>query len=196
MKLISGVLVTLLMLTSIATASPRYTAAKQAAERVRKSEREFDKRFNKLTDAEKKRLKASFRSADSDDDGVSDIIEGAIGSDRCDKDSDDDGFDDSNDGAENTPGNDDDSSDDSDSPPNGGDDSNEVEIKGTIDSFVDPVLDVKDRSFTVTEDTVFRGRDFGRDDLDNGVCVEVKGLQRNGTLVAVRIKRESPDECR
>jgi hypothetical protein len=174
-----------------AWASPRYTAAKQSAERVKKSERDLARKFKKLTAAEKKRLKAAFRSTDSDSDGLSDILEEAIGSDLCERDSDGDGVDDSDDSRENEVGDDDDSDDSG-----ANDGSNEVEVKSSIDSFDDPFLDVEGRRFTVTSDTVFRGTDFGVDDLEAGLCVEVKGVQRNGALVAVRIKKESPSECR
>lgn len=195
MKAALILLLAILVTAPSAWASPRYTAAKQAAERVKKSERELARKFKKLTAAEKKRLKAAIRSTDSDSDGLSDILEEAIGSDLCEIDSDGDGIDDSDDSRENEAGDDDDSDN---SGSNGGDDedSNEVEVKGTVDSFDDPLLDLAGRRFTINNDTVFRGPDFGRDDLEAGMCVEVKGVQRNGTFVAVRIKMESPSECR
>jgi hypothetical protein len=197
MKILLAILLSIGIAISPAVAAPRYTAAKQAAEKLRKDERELAKRIKKLSSSERAKLKAALaRGTDSDADGLTDILEGAIGTNRCDADSDDDGVDDSDDGAENdgSSSGDDDSSGGS----NPGDDSNppgEIEVKGTISSFDGSVLRVKGESFVVNSDTIFRGQGFGKDDLEAGLCVEVKGRRTADTVIAIRIQRESAGEC-
>jgi hypothetical protein len=188
MKLLCAILLSLGLVFSSASATPRYTATKQAVEKLRKDERLLARQFKKLSKAERKKLKAALsRGTDSDGDGLTDILEGAVGTNRCDADSDDDGSDDSDDGAENDPSSD-----------GGEDDSNnpsEVEVKGSITSFDGTILLVKGESFTVSSSTIYRGEGFGKDELDPGVCVEVKGRRSGDVLSAVRIKRESQSEC-
>lgn len=189
MKIIVLAIGLLLSLISPAHAKPGYTAVKKEAQKIKQAERKLVKRVNGLSESDRKRLKSEFASTDSDGDGVSDIIEGAIGSNRCDADSDDDGFDDSVDYDEDTPGADDDK------PGPGDDDSGrtEFEVKGEIVSFDDPTLVIASRTYTITQATQFIGTGFTRDDLQAGLCVEVKGLRDDSEREVTRIKRD--DDC-
>jgi hypothetical protein len=187
-----------------AIAAPSYAAVKREAENLKKAERKLAKRIARLSEADRMRIKSKFSGTDSDQDGVADIIEGALGSNRCDSDSDDDGFNDSEDYREDEPGTDDDMPDDS---PDNGDDSNsggnpppkapnppapvEFEAKGTIASFTDPVLVVKGTSYTIGSGTQFVGTGFDREDLTAGTCVEVKGLRDGDQRLVTRIKRDN-----
>jgi hypothetical protein len=164
-------------------ASPRYTAAKLAAEKVKKDEKDLKKKVKRLSAADKEKLKRRFRGQDSDSDGLPDILEDGLGSATCDSDSDDDGLNDSSDSAENN----------SDSDNDGNADGTEVEIKGNIVSFVDPTLVIGDRTFTITDSTVFRGAGFSKDDLEAGLCVEVEGHTTGSGLLADKLKRD--DDC-
>jgi hypothetical protein len=195
MKYLLAFIFALSCLIHPAAASPRADAAKRLAQKIQRDQSELAKQMKRLSVKERTTLKRALkRGTDSDGDGVNDIVEGAIGSNRCDADSDDDGFDDSEDGAENDDSSSgDDSSDDngngSDSP------STEVEVKSRITSFNDPNLLVGGKTFVVDQSTVFRGPNFGKEDLEAGMCVEVKGRKTGETLIAVRIQRESPSEC-
>jgi hypothetical protein len=183
MKLLTALLALIVIAVSPASASPRYTAAKQSAERVKKDEKELARRFARLTATERAKLKAAFRALDSDGDGVSDILEGAIKSSRCDADSDDDGVDDGDDSDE----------DNADSDGDGHNDGSEVEAKGKVISFTDPILVVGGKSFTVTATTTFRGTGFDKSDLVAGLCIEVEGHTDGASTIADKIKQD--DDC-
>ena len=190
MKLHTLVIALLLAYSSPAIAGPRYSAAKKEAQQIKRSERKLAKSLARLSEAERKRLKSEFSSTDSDGDGVSDIIEAGLGSNRCDADTDDDGFSDSEDYNEDTPGADDGSA-------GGSDDNNpgrsEFETKGVISSYDEPFLVIGNITYTVTLATEFRGSGFTRDDLRAGVCVEIKGLSSDTEREVTRIKRD--DGC-
>jgi hypothetical protein len=189
MKLIALAIGFMLAVISPAYAGPGFAPARREAQKIKQAERKLAKRIAKLSESDRKRLKSEFSSTDSDGDGVSDIIEGAIGSNRCDADSDDDGFDDSNDYDEDTPGADDDE------PGSGDDDSGRVEFeaKGEIVSFDDPSLVIGNRTYTLTQATQFIGTGFTKEDLQAGLCVEVKGLRDDSQREVTRIKRD--DDC-
>jgi hypothetical protein len=183
MKLLTALLALIVISVSPAYASPRYTAAKQSAERVKKDERELAKRIARLSATERAKLKRAFKALDSDGDGVSDILEGAIKSSRCDADSDDDGVDDGDDSDE----------DNADSDGDGHNDGNEIGAKGNITSFTDPTLVVGGKTFTLTATTTFRGTGFDKSDLVAGICIEVEGHVEGATNIADKIKRD--DDC-
>lgn len=183
MKILAMILALLLVSASPALAAPRYTAAKRAADKVKKDERDLARKVKKLSAKEKAKLKSSFRGKDSDSDGVADIIEGAFGSGSCDSDSDDDGLPDDEDIDEDNPDQDGD----------GHMDGNEVGAKGAITSFADPVLTVGGKTFILTGDTQFRGVNFGPEDLEAGLCVEVEGHRNGANTVADKVKRD--DDC-
>jgi hypothetical protein len=183
MKILAMILALLLVSTAPAFAEPRYTAAKRAADKVKKDERDLARKAKRLSAKEKARLKSAFRGKDSDSDGVADIIEGAFGSGSCESDSDDDGLPDDEDIDEDNPDRDGD----------GHMDGNEVAAKGTITSFADPLVTVGNRTFIITGDTQFRGVNFGPEDLEPGLCVEVEGHTNGATTVADKVKRD--DDC-
>lgn len=185
MKILTLLIALMLVATVPAQAEPRYTAAKRAAEKVKKDERELKRRVKRLSQEQREKLKTVFKSTDSDSDGVADIIEGAVGGNRCDADTDDDGLDDSEDFDE----------DNADSDGDGNSDANEVEVKASIVSFEDPTLVVGERTFTLTDATVFRGTGFDKSDLVAGLCVEVEGHLEGENTIADKIKRESSSEC-
>jgi hypothetical protein len=189
MKFFGLIVAILLAYSSPALAGPRYSAAKKEAQKIKQAERKLAKRIARLSEADRKRLKSEFSSTDSDADGVSDIIEGALGSNRCDADSDDDGFSDSDDYNEDTPGADDGSPGSDDSNPG----SSEFETKGLIASFDDPTLVIGNNTYTITPATDFIGTGFAKDDLRSGLCVEVKGLRSDTGSEVTRIKRD--DDC-
>jgi len=184
MKLLTALLALLLVAASPAYASPRYTAAKQSADRIKKEEKDLARRIARLTAAEKAKLKKAFKGLDSDSDGLADILEAAVKSSRCDADSDDDGLDDDEDSDE----------DNADSDGDGHNDGSEVEAKGKITSFTDPTLVVGGKTFTVTDSTTFRGTGFDKSDLVAGLCIEVEGHIDGANNIADKIKRD--DDCR
>ncbi len=113
--------------------------------------------------------------ADSDSDGVSDVLEGIEGSNSCDIDSDDDGIDD-----------DDESRSDS----NPGDSSSaEIEIKNTISAITGTTVTVGDYTFTINDSTVYRDGS-SLSDYAVGDLVEVKGRKTGDTLFLRRIKKD------
>jgi hypothetical protein len=189
MKLFALAIALIVAYSSPALAGPRYSAARKEAQQVQRAERTLAKRIARLSESDRKRLKSAFKSTDSDGDGVSDIIEGALGSNRCDADSDDDGFSDSDDYNEDTPGADDGSPGSDDSSPG----SSEFETKGIIASFDDPSLVIGSTTYTITMATEFIGTGFNKDDLRAGMCVEVKGLRSGTERDVTRIKRD--DDC-
>jgi len=167
-------------------ASPgEFNRAKSSMKKLAVAEKELAKSLRKLTKAERAKLKRSARGLDSDGDGLPDSLEGPLGANRCDADSDDDGIDDSEDSDEDNSG--DDSNDDSDGV--------EVETKGTISSFNDPVLVVGTTQFQITPQTVFLRGLRSKLDLVPGKCVDVKGLRSGEVVLIDRIKLEDPREC-
>ena len=187
MKVITTILPFLLLSTSTAYADRRYTTARQAAERVRRDEAELSRRVKVLSAEDRTKLKNSFRGRDSDHDGISDIIEGGLGSNRCDADSDDDGIDDSSDRNERR-GSDDRSrtGDDASRSPNG----LEIELRGRITAFTDPEVTVRGNTFTLTATTVFRDPGFTRQDLAVGQCVEIEGHTSGSLIIAEKVHLE------
>ncbi len=178
MKIIISTLALVLVLSSPAFASPRYTAAKRQAEKVKQDEKELSRRVKKLTAAERERLKTSVRGTDSDSDGVSDVVEGGLGSSRCNTDSDNDGLDDSQDPDE----------DNGDSDGDGFGDATEVSAKGKITAYVDPNVTVKEKTFRLTDSTVFKG--LTKADLKSGLCVEIEGHTSGAENIADKVKDE------
>jgi len=183
MKLLTTLLALFLLAASPVYATPRYTAAKQSAEKIKKEERQLARLMLRLSAKDKATLKKSFRGLDSDGDGLADILEAAVKASRCDADSDDDGLDDDEDSDE----------DNADSDGDGHGDANEVEAKGKITSFTDPTLVVGGKTFTVTDSTTFRGTGFDKSDLVAGLCIEVEGHIDGANNIADKIKRD--DDC-
>ena len=184
MKVITTILPLLLLSTSSAWADRRYTSATQAAERVRRDEVELARRVKSLPIEDRAKLKKSFRGRDSDRDGVADIIEGGLGSNRCDRDSDDDGVGDYGDRHERRRGNDD--SDDT----SRGDSGLEVEARGRITSLVDSSLTIGGQTFTLTSTTVFRDPGLSKQDLRVGQCIEIEGRTIGSLIIADKVHVE------
>jgi hypothetical protein len=187
MKVITTILPLLLLSTSSAYADRRYTAAKQAAEQVKRDEAELARRVRALSIEDRTKLKNNFRGRDSDRDGISDIIEGGLGSNRCDSDSDDDGIGDSSDRNEQRRTDDDSRS--------GGDNSRgdsglEIEVRGRITSLIDSNVTVRGRTFTLTAATVFRDLGFSKEDLLVGQCIEIEGRTNGSQIVAEKVHLE------
>jgi hypothetical protein len=187
MKVITTILPLLLLSTSSAYADRRYTTAKQAAERVKRDEAELNRRMKALSVEDRVKLKTSFRGRDSDHDGISDIIEGGLGSNRCDTDSDDDGIDDSSDRNENRRRDDGRRSGDDGTRTGSG---LEVEVRGRVTSFTDPEVTVGGRIFTLTANTVFRDPGFSRQDMVVGQCIEIEGRSNGSQIIAEKVHLE------
>jgi hypothetical protein len=185
MKRIAFILLAISAFCSSAQAAPNYKTARAEAKTLARAETKFAKLVAKLSAADREKLKVALEKSgtDSDSDGVSDLYERARGSDLCSIDSDGDGVDDGEDQYEDSPDGDGD----------GNPDGAEVGAKGTITSFVDPTLIVGGKTFTVTPQTVFRGRNFTKESLVAGQCIEVEGHGLNGANTADKIKKD--DDC-
>ena len=177
----------LLFSTSSAYGERQYDTALQAAERVKRDERQLARRVHSLSAEERRRLKISFRGRDSDRDGISDIVEGGLGSNRCDTDSDDDGIDDSKDRDERR------WTDDGGRP---GDDNcqmgncPEIAARGRITSFIDPRLTVSGKTFIITANTVFRDFGLSKEGLIVGQCIEIEGHASGAGIIADKVHLE------
>jgi hypothetical protein len=162
-----------------ANAGPRLNDVQREVVNISRAEKRLARKLSSLNPSERIRVKAKKVGVDSDSDGVSDIVEGAIGSNRCDSDSDDDGFDDKSDSNEDSPGSDDGLA--------------EFEVKGFIESFSDPVIQVNGATYTVSSSAQFVGVGFSKEDLQAGACVELKGLKRESGNTVTRLKQD--DDC-
>jgi hypothetical protein len=160
-----------------ANAGPRLNAVQKEVVNISRAEKRLARKLSYLNQSERIRIKSRRAGVDSDSDGVSDIVEGALGSNRCDSDSDDDGFDDKSDSNEDSPGSDDGLA--------------EFEVKGFIESFSDPVLKVNGATYTVSASAQFVGVGFSREDLQAGACVELKGLKRESGNTVTRLKQDN-----
>jgi len=178
MKIIFGVLVVLLITSEPGFSTPRYSAAKRQAEKVKKDEKELSRRIKKLTAAEREKLKTGVRGTDSDSDGVSDVVEGGIGSNQCNSDSDNDGLDDSEDSDETN----------ADSDGDGFGDATEISAKGRISAYADPNVTVKQKTFRLTDSTIYKG--LTKEDIEPGLCVEIEGHTSGAENIADKIKDE------
>ncbi len=187
MKVITTILPLLLLSASSAYADRRYTTAKQAAERVKRDEAELARRVQSLSVEDRIKLKNNFRGRDSDRDGISDIIEGGLGSNRCDSDSDDDGIDDSRDRNERRRTEDDSRSGDDTSRSDNG---LEIEARGRITSLLDSSLTVGGKTFILTATTAFRESGFSKDDLMVGQCIEIEGRTNGSQIFAEKVHLE------
>lgn len=183
MKILTSLLALLAISATPVLAAPRYTSAKQAADKVSKDEKDLARKISRLSATERAKLKAAIKGLDSDGDGVSDIVERGLGSSRCDADTDDDGLPDGEDSNEENP----------DSDGDGHNDGSEVGAKGNVTSFADPTLVVDGKTFTVTDSTTFRGSGFDKSDLTAGLCIEVEGHVEGAGNIADKIKRD--DGC-
>jgi len=188
MKQIVAILCVVLaiFISSADAQSSSYTAAKKALSRATSDSKDFKRKVAKLSVADKAKLKTSMKGDDSDSDGIPDLVESAIGSNLCSGDSDSDGLDDSVDDHEDNPDSNKDGNPD-------GRDGQDSEAKGNVASYSGRVLVVAGKSFTVTDSTLFRGRQFSEAGLVAGVCVEVKGRVVSGANIADSIKRD--DGC-
>jgi hypothetical protein len=161
-----------------ANAGPRLNAVQKEVVNISRAEKRLARKLSYLNQSERIRIKSRRAGVDSDSDGVSDIVEGALGSNRCDSDSDDDGFDDKSDSNEDSPGSD--------------DGLDEFEVKGFIESYSDPVLKVNGATYTVSASAQFVGVGFSREDLlQAGACVELKGLKRESGNTVTRLKQDN-----
>lgn len=178
-----GMSLALLVVFSMpAEARPRVNNLKVAqaeARKITRAQRALKARVAKLSAFDRRTFKAKAFGADTDGDGVSDLVEGAIGSNSCMTDSDSDGFDDGSDSREGTPGTD--------------DGENEFEVKGAVVSFTDSVIVIGSTSYTVSGETRFVGRGFSREDLVPGVCIKVVGLETQGEQKVRKVEVE--DGC-
>lgn len=182
MKIFSVSLALLCLLSLPAQAERRASslrAAEAEARKISKAEKELAKRIKRLNAFDRRALKVKRIGTDSDRDGVSDIFEGAIGSNRCDNDSDDDGVEDGSDSREDEFGKDDGES--------------EFEVKGLITSFSDSSIGIGEASYLITKETRFGGRGFSEEDIEPGVCVQVKGLSTQGENRVQKVELE--DDC-
>jgi hypothetical protein len=173
-KVFLALVVTLLYSLS-AHAAPSVSVARSEARNLARSQAKFARTVARLNAAQRKQLKSltATTGKDSDNDGVSDIFEGARGSDLCDTDSDDDGVSDGEDNYEEN-----------------GDKTEDYQAKGPITSFADPTLVVNGETFTVSEWTAFRAPLASKDDLEIGLCVEVEGYKTgSGGSFAKKIKK-------
>jgi len=162
-----------------AEARPRVSDVKKEEVNINRAEKRLAAKLSKLTAAERVQVKAKVVGIDSDGDGVSDILERGLGSNRCDSDSDNDGFDDKSDSNEDTAGSDDGLA--------------EFEVKGLVESISALLVRINGVDYSLTDSTVFRGAGFSVDDLGVGVCVEVKGLSRSSGKTVTLVKRD--DSC-
>lgn len=177
MKRLLPTLFALVFFAVSAEAAPSYRATSSMAKNLRKSELRLAKAIATLSPADREKLKTALSSLglDSDADGVSDIFERARGSNVCDTDSDDDGVDDRDDGYEEDE-----------------DKQDEVEAKGMIASFEDPILVIGEKGFTVTDRTRFRKGISSKADLTEGACVKVEGYtDPSNVSFATKIERSS-----
>jgi hypothetical protein len=183
MKLLLAFFSLILAVCPQAYAAPKYTQAKQAATKVTKAQKDFSRKVSRLSDADKAKLKSSFKGTDSDGDGVADSIEAGIGSNVCGRDSDSDGLDDGQDDSETNPDHNGDGTPD-------GSDGQEVEARGTITTYNDPTLVVSGKSFTLTDSTRFDSEGLSKGDLTVGLCVEVQGHATTSGNIADKIERK------
>lgn len=179
MKHLLTALFALCFLTVTAEAAPSYRSTVKSAKNLRKSELKLAKAISSLSVADREKLKRALASlgGDSDSDGVSDLFERARGSNVCDADSDDDGIDDRNDGYEKD-----------------GNKQGEVEIRGAVVSFEDPTLVVGDKTFVITDSTIFRRGISSKAGLTAGACVKVEAyVDASSANIAKKI--EASDRC-
>jgi hypothetical protein len=172
--------------TASAIAAPAdVKKAKRAISDIKKSEKLLTQSMKKLSNDERRALKRSTRGTDSDGDGVADILEDSLGAKKCDADTDDDGVDDNQDLDE----------DKADSDDDGVPDGMEVETKGRISSFNDPILVIGSTTLKITSSTVFFRGLTSKADLMAGTCVEAEGRRSGGELLVDKIKRQKDSDC-
>lgn len=180
-------LIVSLAILELAVATPKgYQEALREAKRLQRTLKYFKSTLKKLKNSDKAKVKNKFRGQDSDNDGIADAIELALGTELCATDSDGDGIDDGYDDHENDHDNNNDGQPD-------GEDGQEFEVKGEVESFTDPLLIVRGREFTLTRRTEFRGRGFNREDLQSGLCVEVAGKIEGELSLVDLVKLD--DDC-
>lgn len=175
-------------------------ALKSALKKLKRSERQFGKRWRRASLETKKQLIQQLLnsgSEDGDNDGLPDEIDNSNvqGTEQCRADSDGDGLDD---GAEFEDGLDpsDDDTDNDGTP----DSRDNKEAKGTA-TYNPPFLTIKDSKdgqesvFTLVFEPDPQPTQFENvspESLD-GACVEVEGFRNGDTLIAARVKIE--DDC-
>lgn len=114
--------------------------------------------------------------ADSDDDGLPDVYENALGSSACDSDSDRDGI---SDGDESKSGSKPDDSS-----------SGEIEVKGLISAITSTTVTVSGNTYVATETTDFLKGATSLASFSVGDLVELKGRLINGVLELIKIKAD------
>jgi hypothetical protein len=170
-----------------ATASPNEVRrAKRAIADIKRSEKALAQSVKKLSQDEKKSLKSLTRGVDSDGDGLADVLEEAVGSNRCSADSDNDGLDDNEDLDE----------DNNDSDRDGVPDGMEIKSKGRVVSFNDPILVVDSATLQITATTIFFRGVASKADLVAGLCVEAESHRVDTLILVDKIKRLKDSECR
>jgi hypothetical protein len=184
-QLMLAVVCALVCLNSASATPSDLSKAKRAVAQIKRSEQDLKRSIQKMSDAERTKFKRGTRGLDSDGDGLADVLEPVLGANRCDSDSDDDGLDDDDDLDEDSGDSDDD----------GVPDGSEVEAKGLIQSFNDPVLVVGTSTLQITVSTVFFRGLASKADLVAGVCVEAEGRRVGGLLLVDKIKRHRGPAC-
>jgi hypothetical protein len=184
-KFILSLLISLATLVSAYATPSDVNRAKRAISDIMRSEKSLAQAVKKLSQDERKALKRSTRGTDSDGDGVADILENSLGAKKCDADTDDDGVDD----------NDDIDEDKADSDDDGVPDGMEVETKGRISSFNDPVLVVGATTLKITPSTVFFRGLTSKADLIAGTCIEAEGRRSGAEILVDKIKRKKDSGC-
>jgi len=179
------VLLAVSAITSANAAPSDLNKAKRALAQIKSGERDLARSAKRLSETERERLKRNTRGTDSDGDGLADVLEVPLGANRCDADSDDDGLDDNEDSDE----------DNGDSDGDGVSDANEVETKGLIRSFNDPLLVVGTTTLKITATTVFFRGLMSKADLQPNTCVEAEGHRVGSDILVQKIKKHTGAEC-
>lgn len=169
-----------------ASAGPSDLAkAKRAVAQIKRAEQELRRSVERMSEADRSKLKRGTRGLDSDGDGLADVLEPVLGANRCDSDSDDDGLDDDNDFDEDR------SDSDGDEAPDG----SEMEIKGLVRSFNDPELFIGSTILQITTSTVFFRGLASKAELVPGICVEAEGRRVGSANIVDKIKRHRGPAC-
>lgn len=155
------------------------TSEQQAVSSAKRVKAEI-KLLRKLARKSKVRIALAALSSrgwdDSDSDGLSDVLEDAMGTNSCDDDSDHDGISDHDEGSSGS--NPDDSS------------SGEIELKDFITAITDTTVTVGGKVFTVSDSTEFERGATSLASFHVGDKVEISGRLVSGLLTIRKIKTD------
>ncbi|MBX7144312.1 MAG: hypothetical protein K1X79_07655 [Oligoflexia bacterium] len=201
MKRLTPILLAALVATSIANVPAQSALADSkaklnfAAARLKQIDQLTDqlaKVLKKLSPAQIDALIAKVKKlkmADSDDDGLPDIVDKGIGGDACDADSDHDGLDDGDELADGK----DPTNPDSDGDGNG--DADELDpAKGRITAIDSSHIEIPSSGFSIVEATKFENKDGDQisiEDFAINDCVRIEGHKVGDANVADEIKKAS-----